>query len=196
MDRKFILSTTKNTRTTLPNSLRYVRSELPFELSEEDKQKLLDNNIRTAIDLRSIEEARALPCCLAKDERFHFINIPVTGGNQIPPTPDDVAFYYSHMVDSTMDKIIKTIEECETGVLYFCYAGKDRTGIVSALLQRRAGLDREYIMDDYVQSAVNLKEELQIYAQKNPQVNIEALTPQRRYMEEFLDFIEEKSCID
>ena len=196
MDRKFILSTTKNTRTTLPNSLRYVRSELPFELSEEDKQKLLDNNIRTAIDLRSIEEARALPCCLAKDERFHFINIPVTGGNQIPPTPDDVAFYYSHMVDSTMDKIIKTIEECETGVLYFCYAGKDRTGVVSALLQRRAGLDREYIMDDYVQSAVNLKEELQIYAQKNPQVNIEALTPQRRYMEEFLDFIEEKSCID
>ena len=40
-------------------------------------------------------------------------------------------------------------------VLYHCAVGKDRTGIVTALLLELLGADRPTIMDDYLQSARN-----------------------------------------
>ena len=84
-----------------------------------------------------------------------------------------------------MEHIIYTIEISDCGVLYFCNAGKDRTGVVSALLLRRLGYDNEYIIKDYLQSADNLKEMLRAYAASSG-VDIHIITPCRRYMEEFL----------
>jgi protein tyrosine/serine phosphatase len=46
----------------------------------------------------------------------------------------------------------------EGGVLIHCAAGKDRTGLISALLLRLAGVPEAEIAEDYAESEVNLAE--------------------------------------
>lgn len=85
-----------------------------------------------------------------------------------------------------MNKIIDTIMNAESNVLFFCNAGKDRTGVVSAIILHRLGVDDEYIINDYMLSAENLKDMLFAYAEQYPEVDINVITPKREYMEKFL----------
>ena len=84
-------------------------------------------------------------------------------------------------------RILQAIDEAETGVMFFCTAGKDRTGVVSALVQLRAGLTREAIIDDYLSSGENCRERLAAFASLHPEIDPAIYTPQRAYMEAFLD---------
>lgn len=181
-----LLSTTLNTRSILKGSMRYVRSDVPVQLSETDIQWLLDNNIRTIMDLREDAEREAKMCPLQNNSEFNYICMPVTGGNGIPATPADVPKSYLNMVDEQMWSIITSIENAETNVLYFCNAGKDRTGVVSALLLKRKGYADEYIVNDYMKSKHNLKSMLEAFAESNKDVDINVITPHREYMKEFL----------
>ncbi len=182
-----LLSTTLNTRSILEENMRYVRSDVPDTLTDTDIEWLLDNNIRTIIDLREDAERTRKMCPLQDNSEFNYICMPVTGGNGIPVTPKDVATSYLNMVDEQMQAIITTIENADTNVLYFCNAGKDRTGVVSGLLLKRLGYDNEYIVNDYMKSKSNLKSMLNAFAESNKNVDINVITPHREYMREFLD---------
>lgn len=105
----------------------------------------------------------------------------------LPETSADVPKSYLNMVDERFGKIIDFIENAETNVLYFCNAGKDRTGVVSAVLLKRQGFQEEYIIQDYLKSAENLKEMLKTFAENNPDVDINVITPRREYMKIFLE---------
>jgi len=50
-------------------------------------------------------------------------------------------------------------------------------------------MSREYIIDDYEESKVNLEEMLNAFTQQFPEIEKEVITPKRRYMEEFLDWL-------
>ena len=180
-----LLNSTQNTRAILPDSLRYLRSDVPASLTESEIDWLRQQNIRCIVDLRSEKEQKKKPCPLSQQTDFVYHSLPVSGGNAVPACPDEVSASYVAMVDEQMEHIIYTIETSDCGVLYFCNAGKDRTGVVSALLLRRLGYDDEYIIKDYLQSADNLKEMLRSYAASSG-VGIHIITPCRRYMEEFL----------
>lgn len=185
------ISSTKNTRNILPDSMRFVRSDVPTSLSEEDIRWLVDNNIRTIVDLREDRERAQKPCPLADNEAFNYICLPVTGGNGIPESPDKVPVSYLNMIDGQLIHIIDVIENAESYVLYFCNAGKDRTGVVSAVLLKRQGFEDEYIIEDYMKSAYNLKDMLEAFAKSNSGVDINVITPHREYMENFLENCDE-----
>jgi protein tyrosine/serine phosphatase len=72
------------------------------------------------------------------------------------------------------------------GVLYFCTAGKDRTGVVSAVLLYKLGLPTEYVVRDYMRSRENLAPMLAAYAAQHPDVDINVITPNEGYIREFL----------
>lgn len=76
----------------------------------------------------------------------------------------------------------------DSNVLYFCNAGKDRTGVVSAVLLYKLGMSLEYIVNDYMKSKNNLKELLNEFARQNPAIDIEMITPHKRYIMEFLEW--------
>lgn len=59
---------------------------------------------------------------------------------------------------------------------FFCSAGKDRTGVVSAILLHRLGYSEDYIIADYMKSAESLKELLEAYA-KSGVADINVITP-------------------
>lgn len=175
-----------NTRAILPGSLRYIRSDVPVHVSPEEKEKLLAENIRTVVDLRTAEECAARPCPLEEDKRFCYLHLPVTGGNAIPQSRAMVPVSYLKMVDEQMEHILDAICHAGSNVLYFCNAGKDRTGVVSALLLRRAGMPEEYIIEDYLRSGENLAPQLQAFARQNPGLDVGIITPKAEYMRQFL----------
>lgn len=187
-----ILKTTSNTRPILSGSIRYVRSDVPDRLTAEEREWLFRQNITTVVDLRTEPERHRRPCPLEQDGRFRYYIMPVKGGGRIPASPEAVAGSYIAMADEKMEEIIRLIRDSDTNVLYFCNAGKDRTGVVSAILLYRDGLDREYILEDYMRSKENLMPMLVAYGKQKPDLDLRIITPQRRYMEEFLDWYEDK----
>ncbi len=184
-----LFGSTINTRYLPLSSFRYIRSDVPDNLNEAEVQWLITNKFLTIIDLRTIKEIEARPCTLRDRYEFRYLNIPITGGNSIPKCADEVYISYLKMVDKTIWEIIRTIEESKSNVFYFCSAGKDRTGVVSALLLSRIGATKEQIISDYVASAENLEELLKLYAMQDPTVNTDIITPKALYMEQFWDHV-------
>ncbi|MBQ8781726.1 MAG: tyrosine-protein phosphatase [Oscillospiraceae bacterium] len=180
-----LFASTMNTRAVFPDSLKYIRSDVPDKITEDEKKWLIANKIYNVVDLRTEEERLKRTCPLENDERFRYHCMPVTGGNAVPKNVDDVPKSYIAMVDDNFFRIIDFIEKSETGVLFFCNAGKDRTGVVSAVLIHNAGV-YDYIIDDYMESKENLKPMLKEYVQQFPETDIAVITPNVRYITEFL----------
>ena len=183
-----LLQSTANTRAVLPGNDRLLRSDAPLSPTPADVDFLLSRGITTLIDLRSEAEVQHKPCPLAEDPRFTYHHMPVTGGNAMPASVADVPLSYLHMVDERMARILRLIHESE-GVMYFCAAGKDRTGVVSALLQREAGLLREDIIADYVQSGENLRDIFAGFLATHPDIDVAIYTPAPEYIAQFLDML-------
>ena len=92
------------------------------------------------------------------------------------------------MVDDAMDNIVNTILNADSNVMYFCNVGKDRTGVVTAIILCKLGYEKQYIINDYLLSGVNLESELQLFAENNPDIDINVITPKAEYIEKFLEW--------
>lgn len=180
-----LLQSTANTRTVLPGNDRILRSDAPLSPIPADIEFLLNRGITTLIDLRSEEEIARKPCPLAEDARFIYHHLPVTGGNAMPASPEDVPLSYLRMVDAQMERILRLIHKSD-GVMYFCTAGKDRTGVVSALLQREHGMTDDAIAADYTLSGENLRAMFTEFHARHPEIDVGIYTPRREYMLQFL----------
>lgn len=177
---------TLNTRPLLKNSLRYIRSDVPDRLSYDEVQWLINNNVTSLVDLRTTAEAAEKPLMWI-DNRFKYINLPVSGGSTVPSNAEDVHMSYLKMVDEQMKKIIDYIESSDSNVMYFCNAGKDRTGVVSAILLLHLKTDKSDIISDYLLSAENLRYMLKEYCVRDGNTDIEIITPKYDYMSDFLN---------
>ena len=181
-----LLKSTCNTRALPTGTLRYIRSDAPVSLTEEEISWLLENRITTLVDLRSVEEVDHRPCCLQGRAGFCYIHLPVTGGGDTPLSLEHLYEVYRGMVDGQMEKILATIMNAETNVMYFCTAGKDRTGVVSALILWRLGFSDEAIIQDYMLTKDNVMEMLEAYVALHPEVDINIIVPHRENMRRFL----------
>lgn len=65
-----LLNSTQNTRAILPDSLRYLRSDVPASLTESEIDWLRQQNIRCIVDLRSEDEQKKKPCPLSQQTGF------------------------------------------------------------------------------------------------------------------------------
>lgn len=181
-----LLQSTRNTRALPTGTMRYIRSDAPENLTEREVQWLLDNNIITIVDLRSEEEIVKKPCFLKEKNGFRYFHLPVTGGGHIPKSLEHLHIVYRQMVDEKMEEIIDIIMNADSNVMYFCTAGKDRTGVVSAIILKRLGFSDEVIIEDYMKSKDNLMDMLTAYVSVHPEVDIEIIIPHRENMEQLL----------
>ena len=134
-----LLTSTLNTRALPTGNMQYIRSDYPGELSDSEVEWLLENSVTTIVDLREEKEYIVKPCRLEHERGFRYYHMPVTGGGDTPKSPDTVSETYLGMLDGQMEKIINTIMNADSNVMYFCGAGKDRTGVVSAIILRKLG---------------------------------------------------------
>ena len=183
-----LLASTANTRSVLPGNDRLLRSDAPLSPTAADVDFLLSRGVTTLIDLRSDDEVLRKHCPLAQDGRFNYLHMPVTGGSAMPDSPADVPLSYLRMVDAQMERILNIIHETD-GVMYFCTAGKDRTGVVSALLQREQGMSDENIAAEYALSGDNLQAMFTSFRARHPEINEEIYAPKKEYMLQFLSML-------
>ena len=181
-----LLRSTLNTRALPVGGLRYIRSDAPLCLTEEEIQWLLDNHITTLVDLRSAQELEHKPCPLQDVAGFTYYHIPVTGGGDTPKSREHLYEVYRGMVDAQMDAILETILNAASNVMYFCTAGKDRTGGGSALLLKRLGISEDVIVEDYMKSKDNLLDMLTSYVKNHPEVDIDIIIPQEENIRQVL----------
>ena len=151
MTYKSLLSCTCNTRElggirTADGGLTkcgvFWRSDVPVAPTAEDAEKLRAAHITTIIDMRTEEERLRKPCGLADIEGFEYYHFPITEGSGVPESLEAVPLSYMDIATAdSMPKVMKTIAEAAEGVLFHCTAGKDRTGVVSAIILYTLGYD-------------------------------------------------------
>jgi protein-tyrosine phosphatase len=115
----------------------------------------------TVIDLRSPEEF-AGPHALGPVADVH--SVPL--GRSLAPAlaaeqtdDNDLAWAYRHLVQDAAGEIARIVALVASGpgpVLVHCTAGKDRTGIVVAVLLRAVGVCRPDVVADYLRTEANL----------------------------------------
>jgi protein-tyrosine phosphatase len=139
---------------------RVLRGDALHRLMPEGLAALEAEGLTTVIDLRSPAELQDEPNPYWQHPDVTFHHKPVY--DDLAPAllatrsrrHDDplIPFYLTALVDrgEAMRDILATIAAAPPGaVLFHCTAGKDRTGLVAALLLGLAGVDRQTILADY-----------------------------------------------
>lgn len=126
-------------------------------------QELQSIGIKTIIDLRTKEEYSNLP---QLDDKFHTVHIPIAAAKMDSIlqdvqdekiSPDTIYRLVKDTYQDLVNKYQKEIKEVFTllldadnyPILIHCTTGKDRTGIISALILASLGVNEEVMMDDY-----------------------------------------------
>ena len=72
-----ILQTTLNTRALPTGNLRYIRSDYPGKLTDDEVKWLRENEITTIVDIREEKEYETRPCRLENEDGFTYYHLPL-----------------------------------------------------------------------------------------------------------------------
>lgn len=144
---------------------RFIRSGDMVALSQDDQDLLLDYGISTVIDLRMAKEIAAEPNVFADSQKVAFYNHDFWGTRfedyrsqrKGASHEQKLADLYCSGLEKSgfiMAEIMATFaDRDDMGFAFHCKSGKDRTGMVAALLLSIAGVPRETICADFALSA-------------------------------------------
>jgi protein-tyrosine phosphatase len=169
---------------------RTFRSDAPVDLTKEDVETLRSAGITTHIDLRTQDEVERRPSAVALLPDFEYHHVDLCAKMQMMPDSEEgVAVSYVQMTEQIrpMAEAFHLIAGAKKGVLFHCAAGKDRTGVVAAILLMLAGAGREELLADYILTAAYLREPVLKLAETDPDIPAYIVTPRIEYMEAFLD---------
>jgi protein-tyrosine phosphatase len=146
---------------------RLFRSDSLHELTEGDIALLRDVGLRAVIDLRmGVEVERTGRGLLGAEaaEYFHLSVIDEDAGESrgIPaPVDDELAKRYLWYLEIGREPLVEALKVIADGanhpLVFHCAAGKDRTGVLAALVLDIVGVEREVIVDDYVLTASRME---------------------------------------
>ncbi|HSQ65846.1 MAG TPA: tyrosine-protein phosphatase [Polyangiaceae bacterium] len=135
---------------------RFYRAATLVRASDGDRNELRGRGVTLDIDLRTFVEAEGAGDRLSQDPRFRYRRISLLGVG-ISDWFRGMHGLYLHALDEHRDSFREVFHAMAThedgAILFHCTSGKDRTGMVTALLLDLAGVDRETIVRDYAISA-------------------------------------------
>ncbi len=143
------------------NARTLLRAGCLDKLSEAGQQQLIDYGVKTIIDLRDEWEVQEFPNVFAQSTAVKYVHLPLVPSkisDAIKPEIDQFATLhevygtYLDRCQPQIGAIFTTIAESESTIVFHCYAGKDRTGIVAGLLLSIAGVDDAVIAEDYAET--------------------------------------------
>ena len=139
----------------------FVRSGDMDSMSAPDQESLIDYGVSTVIDLRMQREIEASPNVFTSSDvvSFHIHDFWGTrfddyrsSDKKAPPHKKLADLYCAGLEKSgfVMANIMATFaEDDRTGFAFHCRSGKDRTGLVAAMLLAIADVPEEVIIADY-----------------------------------------------
>jgi protein-tyrosine phosphatase len=153
------------------------RSSALEELSSRDVRLLInDIGLRTVIDLRSADDRETAQSLL--DTPVRYINLPISRGEpttslERPMGADgrvDMPRIYGTYLEVSAPSISEIISELTSGAtpaVFHCAAGKDRTGVVAAILLSAVGVTRDAVIADFMETESVLADII-AYLQRRP----------------------------
>ncbi len=147
----------RGTRGIIPHE-RFYRSGTLVDANEADRRLFRERGVTLDLDLRTLFEAENQGDALSRDPRFAYRRISLLGvGIEDWFRAGDLRGLYLHALDDHQDSFREVFHMMAThgdgAVVYHCTSGKDRTGMVTAILLDLAGVERDAIVDDYAISA-------------------------------------------
>jgi protein-tyrosine phosphatase len=141
---------------------RLYRSDTLHELTDGDLDVLREIGLSSIIDLRTSAELERTGRGLLGDEPVRHVHLPVVqegGTNQGAPADaqEDLHRRYLWYLDIGRDALVSALtmvgDPESYPMVFHCAAGKDRTGVLAALVLDIVGVERNVIVEDYVLTA-------------------------------------------
>ncbi len=147
---------------------RYFRSENLSRITQEDIAFFEELRVNRVVDLRKPDEKLNSPTPIEFREKVELIEAPISSkvagfddgldailAKKISSiSSEDMAEMYLEIIDEYSDTLVElaqqTIDHSTGSTLIHCTAGKDRTGMLVALIQLAHGVAKEYIYHDYL----------------------------------------------
>ncbi len=206
----------------------FVRSGYLWQLQPSDKDRLSEM-VDMIVDLRTDQEVREKPDDEIKGAQY--LHLPIfnefKAGITREESTDEMTMEeviynpeaakehmcqtYRYFVDNdyALGQFARLIRLCieprDKALLYHCTAGKDRTGISTVILLEILGVDRKYIIEDYMRTNEYLMEDYEtltgyIKMQLGPSSNTQAVEEslwyffgaQREFIKLYYDIIEKR----
>ncbi|KAF8204637.1 protein-tyrosine phosphatase-like protein [Pholiota molesta] len=195
-----------------------IRSAELSGITEEGKNKLRDLGITKVFDMRSDTEIRKYNTPLPEIEGVEVVHIPVFKTEDYSPemmakryqlyaSGKTEAFLelYSQILDhggNAFGTILRHVKDRPNeGCVFHCTAGKDRTGIMAAIILKLAGVDDEQISHDYALTRIGrepAREKIMARLSKEPlfasnnEAALNMFTCRHETMQAFLKHFDEK----
>jgi protein-tyrosine phosphatase len=175
------------------------RSDTLQAITPSDVERLANQiGLRSVVDLRLADEvAQEGRGLLGLHQDIRFTHAPMGMAPTQGVAPDEIldVLYRSCLASDSMVMAIEQIAlNAGQPTLFHCAAGKDRTGLVAAMLLSLAGVDTEAIVADYLRSAHAMPRMLERFASwpryrdhmaaSPPQVYAVTEAPIRRFLDE------------
>lgn len=146
---------------------RLYRSDVLQTTTEGDLELFRDLGIVTVVDLRSASEVERTGRGLLASEAVRFVNTPMLSSADLEERGDTsnldsdfLARRYLQYLDLGGGAIVRAIEEMTDinnyPLVFNCFFGKDRTGVLAALVLSCLGVERQVIIDDYALTATRV----------------------------------------
>lgn len=142
---------------------RFLRCGIVNTPEDWEIEKLSSLGVRTVIDLRGTYEAAETPLHLDRIPGADVYNLPLYEFNVATKEGMNLPLnkIYDMIINTQQEHILmvlKTIAGAKDGVImYNCFFGKDRTGILTMLLLSIAGVAEDDIIADYQQTYTYVK---------------------------------------
>lgn len=154
---------TYNFREVAPGILRrgrLYRSDAMHRLTRDGRSRLSELGIKQVIDLRSAFDRRVGGRDRLRGTGAAYLSVPIDGApRKIDPSTLTLRDVYSVVLtrhQQDLGRVIRTVASADGPIVVHCTAGKDRTGLVVALILTALDIDRDVILADYAATAANL----------------------------------------
>ena len=147
------------------------RSDLPWYLTEKDRLSIRELGVEVDLDLRDVEESVPMRDELQDDPGIEYIQIPMKNVRKAAArghggrSAFDPEFFwgeeYIRMLEdnhSWAKFCVELLAGTDKPLLFHCFTGKDRTGILAALVLGVCGVSEKDIAADYSLSQIYLSD--------------------------------------
>jgi protein-tyrosine phosphatase len=178
-----------------------VRSDYVGHLSAVGREAVMAYGITTIIDLRSPAEVLKSPNPFAAGTGPTYVHHPLIDDANMRELGEatDMFERYLMILESRQQAFCNAftaVAEAEGGVVFHCFAGKDRTGLVAALLLAAASVAADAIVADFGETDVQLAQQYKKWIADAPANKREAMRQELRCPPEWilgvLDYLDER----
>lgn len=146
----------------------FIRSDHLGQLNTEGREAMRAYGVTTILDLRSRGELERTPSPFADGGAVRYVNLELIDDANMNNIGDSGSMLerYLFIIRSrpqAFRDVFTALAESDGTVIFHCFAGKDRTGVVSAMILELAQVPREHIAADYGETDVQLAQQYAVW---------------------------------